>query len=106
MADKRGAVDRELLNEADAIRAVLEGTAYSARSEGAYMVCPKCGTDVVQLPDKHDIIVECSAGGCDWWDVQPDAKRARFAAHERERLHAELLERKRLAMEKGGRTPR
>src|SRR6516164_4609707 len=100
MADKRGAVDQELINQADAIRAVLEGTAFSVPSEGAYTVCPRCGGNVVQLPDKHDIIVECAAGGCDWWDVQPDAKRARFAARERERLYAELLERERLAMEK------
>jgi hypothetical protein len=101
MADKRGAVDQEAINEADAIRAVLEGTAYSAPPEGAYTVCPKCGSHVVQLQDKHDIIVECAAGGCDWWDVQPDAKRAKRVARERERLAAarmaEVVEQERLA---------
>ena len=79
MADKRGAVDPELINEADAIRAVVEDAPYSA--------CPKCGGNLVELPLRSDVIVEC-VSGCDWFDAQPDAKRARLAAYKREQLAA------------------
>jgi hypothetical protein len=69
-----------LINEADAITAVLAGTAYVVCPEGTpYTACPKCGGNIVQLPQKDDVIVEC-ASGCDWWDVQLDTKRARRRA--------------------------
>jgi hypothetical protein len=79
MVTKHVSVDQEAINEADAIRAVLEDAPYTA--------CPKCGGDLVELPVGGDVIVEC-VSGCDWWDAQPDAKRAKLAAYKREQLAA------------------
>lgn len=69
MQDRRAAADPGSTNE-DAIRQIRQALG----EQDPYSVCPECGGNVVQLPLRNDVIVEC-ASGWDWWDAQPTTTR-------------------------------